>query len=82
MALIKANLDTTGWGAWAFGLDASETPDGVRVIGDVNGTLHWLFSGPTVEMRVWVPAGYEIDAHASGGPAGRRSSGIHSGSGS
>ncbi len=60
--------DVSGWGGYAVDLDATEHKGNVRIVGRVDGALHWLFGGPSVDVRVLVPPGGAIDARIDGGP--------------
>jgi hypothetical protein len=65
---VRVVVDTSGWGEYAVDVEVTELPDGVRVEGRVDGLLHWLFGGPTVDLSVWVPGDYSVDARIEDGP--------------
>lgn len=65
---VRVVVDTSGWGEYAVDIDIEEVANGVRVEGRVDGLLHWLFGGPTVDLRVWVPIDYSVDARIEDGP--------------
>ena len=65
---VRILAETTGWGAYAVDLKLTRADNDVRLVGRVDGFLHWIFGGPTVEVRVWVPAGYGVDSRILGGP--------------
>lgn len=65
---VRVVTATTGWGGWGVQLRAEEAPRGVRVLGRVVGAASWLFGGPNVQVRVWVPREYGLDLRTSAGP--------------
>ena len=65
---VRVVVDTSGWGDYAVDVDVSESPDGVNIVGRVDGFLHWIFGGPTVDLSVWVPPRYSVDASIEDGP--------------
>ena len=65
---VRVVVDTTGWGEYAVDVDIEEVDGGVDVDGRVAGLLHWLFGGPTVDLHVWVPPNYSVDARIEDGP--------------
>lgn len=64
---IRISSDTSGWGGYAVDVDVRHHDGGVRIVGRVDGALHWMFGGPTVEFRVVVPRDYRVEAHIDGG---------------
>lgn len=65
---VHVRVETSGWGRYAVDVDIDETPSGVRVDVKVDGLLHWLFGGPTVDVRLGIPPEYAVEAHIDGGP--------------
>jgi hypothetical protein len=65
---VRVVVDTSGWGEYAVRVDVTEVAGGVSVEGRVDGFLHWLFGGPKVDLTVWVPVDYSVDARIAGGP--------------
>ncbi len=59
--------DTTGWGAWDVNFRLQHDAGTVRLIGRVGGSASWLFGGPRIEVRIWVPRRFALDVRASGG---------------
>ncbi|MFP8881278.1 MAG: DUF4097 family beta strand repeat-containing protein [Myxococcota bacterium] len=64
---IRIATDTSGWGGYAVDVDIRDSNGQVHVVGRVDGALHWMFGGPTVEFRVVVPHGFRVKAHIVGG---------------
>jgi len=65
---VRVVGEASGWGEYAVDIDVREVDGGVRVVGKVEGLLHWMFGGPTVDLRVYVPRDYQVDARIDGGP--------------
>jgi Toastrack DUF4097 len=65
---VRLVTATSGWGGWGVQLRAEPTPGGVRLLGRVAGVASWLFGGPNVQVRVWVPREYAVDLRTSAGP--------------
>ncbi|MCZ6464374.1 MAG: DUF4097 family beta strand repeat-containing protein [Proteobacteria bacterium] len=65
---VRVVAEISGWGKYAVDVDVRERADGVQVVGRVEGTLHWIFGGPTVDVRIYVPEEYGVDARIDGGP--------------
>ncbi len=57
-----------GWGKYAVDVHARERGGDVQVEGRVEGPLHWIFAGPTVDVQIFVPNGYGVEARVDGGP--------------
>jgi len=64
---IRVTTDTSGWGGYAVDVDIRQSDGNIRMTGRVDGALHWMFGGPTVEFHVVVPHAYRVDAHIDGG---------------
>lgn len=64
---IRIATDTSGWGGYAVNVDVRQSDGHVRLVGRVDGALHWMFGGPTVEFRVVVPHDFRVEAHIAGG---------------
>lgn len=65
---LRVLAETTGWGKYAVDLDLSHRGNRAELVGRVDGPLDWLFGGPTVNVSVWVPADFTVDASIRGGP--------------
>ncbi len=65
---VRVVADVSGWGEYAVDLDVSQRENDVSVVGRVEGFLHWAFGGPTVDVRVFVPQDYTVNARIDGGP--------------
>jgi hypothetical protein len=60
-----ADLSGVGSSAVSFRLDHDEK--GVRLYGRSGGLIGWLFGGPGVSVRVWVPRDYSLDLRCRSG---------------
>lgn len=65
---VRVQADVSGWGAYAVDLDLSHEGERAELIGRVDGPLDWMFGGPTVNVSVWVPRDFTVDASIQGGP--------------
>lgn len=68
---VLVSADISGWGEYAVDIDVTEQGGDVRVIGRVDGMLHWMFGGPTIDVRVVVPQDpqdFTVDARIDDGP--------------
>ncbi len=65
---VRVIADVSGWGGYAVDLDVTEHDGDVKVVGRVDGFMHWAFGGPTVDVRISVPRDYSIAARIDGGP--------------
>ena len=65
---VRVIAETWGWGKYAVDVAAREHDGDVEVLGRVEGFLHWIFAGPTVDVTVFVPRGYPVEARIEGGP--------------
>lgn len=65
---VWAVADVSGPGASSvsFRLESDET--GVRLYGRAGGLLSWLFGGPSVQLRVFVPREFAVDLRSASGP--------------
>lgn len=67
---VRVRADASGWGQYAVQLDLSRVEESVRLVGRVDGPLDWLFGGPRVSVRIWVPRDFAVEARIEGGPLG------------
>ncbi len=65
---VRMLSQVSGWGAGGVELRAERNGSTVRLLGSVGGALSWLFGGPNVQVRIWVPRGFALDLRASAGP--------------
>lgn len=65
---VRVVADIGGWGSYAVDLDLSHEGDQVELVGRVDGPLDWLFGGPRVDVQVFVPRDFTVEAHIDGGP--------------
>jgi hypothetical protein len=65
---IRVVGDADGWASWAvsFTLDAGGPT--VRLDVRVEGATSWMFGGPRVRVRVWVPRDFSVDIRSKSGP--------------
>ena len=65
---IYAVADLSGLGASSVSFRVEEDERGVRLYGRSGGLMSWLFGGPGMTVRIWVPRKYSIDARNASGP--------------
>ena len=65
---VRIESETTGWGRYAVDFDLSRDGEHVELVGRVDGLLDWMFGGPTVDVSVWVPRDFAVEARIEGGP--------------
>ncbi len=65
---VWAVADVSGPGASAVSFRVEHGADGVRVYGRAGGLLSWLFGGPSVQIRVFVPREFSVDVRSASGP--------------
>ncbi|MDJ0869538.1 MAG: DUF4097 family beta strand repeat-containing protein [Myxococcota bacterium] len=65
---VRVLAETSGWGAASVRTRVEQTGERVRVVSTVTGTFAWMFGGPRVEVRIWVPRHFSLDLRASAGP--------------
>ena len=65
---VRVAAEASGWGASGVDFRVEHDANTVRLYGRVTGTLSWLFGGPHVAVRVWVPREFSLDLRTSAGP--------------
>ncbi len=65
---VRVRAESTGWGARGVRLRLEREGETVRVDGGVSGAFSWLFGGPRVRLRIWVPRRFDADVRSTGGP--------------
>jgi hypothetical protein len=65
---VWAVADVSGPGASSVRFRLESDDGGVRVYGRAGGLLSWLFGGPSVELRVFVPREFSVDLRSASGP--------------
>ena len=65
---VRVVADSIGWGRYAVDLDVTQEDERISLVGRVEGTLHWIFGGPSVDIEIRVPPGVGVDARIEGGP--------------
>jgi hypothetical protein len=64
---VRVVVEASEWGASGVRFRVDRQGGTVRVIGRVGGATSWLFGGPRVEVRIWVPSEFAIDVRTTGG---------------
>jgi hypothetical protein len=64
---VRVVVEASEWGASGVRFRVDRQGHTVRVIGRVGGAVSWLFGGPRVEVRVWVPREFALDLRTTGG---------------
>jgi hypothetical protein len=64
---VRVVVEATEWGASGVRFRVDRQGDTVRVIGRVGGAASWLFGGPRVEVRIWVPREFSLDVRTTSG---------------
>ncbi len=65
---VRIVADASGWGASGVNFRVEHDASTVRLYGRVTGALSWLFGGPQLAVRVWVPREFSLDLRTSAGP--------------
>jgi len=60
--------ESSGFGAWGVVFELDPRPDAIRLTGRVDGATSWMFGGPRVVVRAFVPRGATLDLRTSAGP--------------
>jgi hypothetical protein len=64
---VRVVWEASEWGASGVHFRIDRQGDAVRVIGRVSGATSWMFGGPRIELRIWVPREFSADLRCSGG---------------
>lgn len=65
---VYAVADLEGLGASTVRFRVDRDERGVRLYGRSGGILSWLFGGPGLTVRVWIPREFDVDARNESGP--------------
>jgi hypothetical protein len=65
---VRIAADASGWGASGVNFRVEHDSSTVRLYGRVTGALSWLFGGPQLAVRIWVPREFSLDLRTSAGP--------------
>ncbi|NIP79082.1 MAG: hypothetical protein GWM90_07715, partial [Gemmatimonadetes bacterium] len=65
---VRVEAEASGWGAWSIRFDLSGEGGRARFLAAVGGSFSWMFGGPQLRVRVWVPREFSVDARCSTGP--------------
>lgn len=64
---VRVTGEAHEWGASAVRFRIDRQGDAVRVQCRVRGPTSWMFGGPRVEVRIWVPREYSVDVRSTAG---------------
>ena len=64
---VRVEVISDGWGSWNVESELDEKAGRIRIGLRVTGTTSWMFGGPNVRVRVWVPEKTSVDIRAKGG---------------
>jgi len=64
---VRVVWEASEWGASGVRFRIDRQGDTVRVIGRVSGATSWMFGGPRIELRIWVPREFSVDLRSSSG---------------
>ncbi|MCP3984766.1 MAG: DUF4097 domain-containing protein [bacterium] len=65
---VRVEVESDGWGSWNVEPKLEEQPGRTRIEIRVTGTGSWMFGGPNVRVRIWVPEKTSIDIRSKGAP--------------
>ena len=65
---VWAVAEPSGLGAASVKFRVEHDGEVVRVYGTSDGLMSWLFGGPGVHVRVWVPRHFSLDLRSTSGP--------------
>lgn len=66
-AEVRVVVEASEWGASGVRFRIDRSGDTARVIGRVGGATAWMFGGPRIEVRIWVPHETSLDLRCSAG---------------
>ena len=64
---VRVVSEASEWGASAVRFSVDRQGETVRVLGRVGGATSWMFGGPRVEVRIWVPREFSVDVRSNSG---------------
>ncbi len=65
---VRVAVETDGWGSWGVEPELAVVGGRIRVEVRVTGATSWMFGGPNVRVRIWVPEKTSLDLRSGGGP--------------
>lgn len=65
---VRVEVVSGGWGSWNVEPKVEEKAGRIRVEVRVTGATSWMFGGPNVRVRIWVPEKTSVDLRSKGGP--------------
>lgn len=64
---VRVVGEASEWGASGVRFRIDDQEESVRVTGGVGGPVSWLFGGPRIDVRIWVPREYAVDVRCTAG---------------
>lgn len=65
---VRMEIESEGWGTWGLAARLDERAGRVRAEARVSGASTWMFGGPKIRVRLWVPEKTSLEVRAKGGP--------------
>jgi hypothetical protein len=65
---VRVVGDADGWASWGVSFALEAGGPAVRLDVRVGGATSWMFGGPRVRVRVWVPREFSVDVRSNSGP--------------
>ncbi len=65
---VRVVADADGWASWGVSYTLDASGPAVRLGVRVEGATSWMFGGPRVRVRVWVPREFSVDIRSNSGP--------------
>jgi hypothetical protein len=65
---IRVVADADGWASWSVSYTLDDGSAAARLDVRVEGATSWMFGGPRVRVRVWVPREFSLDIRSNSGP--------------
>ncbi|MBW2245237.1 MAG: hypothetical protein JRH01_24980 [Deltaproteobacteria bacterium] len=65
---VRVEVLSDGWGSWNVEPKLEERAGRTRIEIRVTGASSWMFGGPNVRVRIWVPEKTSVDVRSKGTP--------------
>lgn len=65
---VRVEVLSDGWGSWNVEPKLEARAGRVRIDVRVTGAGSWMFGGPNIRVRIWVPEKTSIDVRSKGAP--------------
>ncbi len=65
---VRVVGDADGWASWGVRFTLEPGGPAARLDVRVEGATSWMFGGPRVRVRVWVPREFSVDIRSDSGP--------------